>query len=100
MPRRLAPDLVDDPANLALACHACNLHKAARTTATDPTSGEETRLFHLRRDDWHEHFGWSIDRVDVVGRTPVGRATTSALQMNAARQRRARAFWLTTDQFP
>jgi len=48
--------------------------------AADPQSGEETRLFHPRRDRWEDHFRW--DGVVVAAVTPVGRATVSALQMN------------------
>jgi 5-methylcytosine-specific restriction endonuclease McrA len=33
--------------NLALACPGCNLHKAGRTTAVDPMTGEQVPLFHL-----------------------------------------------------
>jgi hypothetical protein len=29
-----------------LACPGCNLHKAERTTAVDPLTGEELTLFH------------------------------------------------------
>ena len=35
-----------DLENLALACPGCNLHKASRTTAMDPVTGENVRLFH------------------------------------------------------
>ena len=35
-----------DLENLVLACPGCNLHKASKTTAIDPATGEETRLFH------------------------------------------------------
>src|SRR5215469_4698136 len=32
--------------DLALACPGCNLHKADRTTAVDPATGEQVPLFH------------------------------------------------------
>ncbi len=35
--------------NLALACPACNLHKADRTTAIDPASGTSVPMFHPGR---------------------------------------------------
>ena len=66
--------------NLALACVSCSLRKAARLTAVDPQSGDETVLYHPRRDSWHEHFQW--DGVRILGRTPTGRATVVALAMN------------------
>jgi HNH endonuclease len=41
--------------NLALACPGCNLHKADRTTAVDPATGEQVPLFHPIRQRWSEH---------------------------------------------
>jgi hypothetical protein len=66
--------------NLALACVACSLRKAARQTVIDPQSGGEVALYNPRRDRWHEHFGW--EGVYLVGRTAIGRATIAALEMN------------------
>lgn len=66
--------------NLALACVSCSLRKAARSSAVDPQTSEETRLFHPRRDRWNDHFRW--DGVVVAGTTGIGRATVGALQMN------------------
>lgn len=66
--------------NLALACVSCSLHKAARMTAVDAQTGEETRLFHPRRDRWKDHFRW--EGVVVTGLTAVGRTTVRALRLN------------------
>lgn len=66
--------------NLALACVSCSLRKAARMTAVDPESGEETPLYNPRRDIWREHFRW--EGVRLVGLTAIGRATIEALNMN------------------
>lgn len=68
--------------NLALACVSCSLRKGARETAVDPNTGNEVLLFNPRRDDWFEHFAWQ--RTRLIGLTPVGRATISALDMNRA----------------
>lgn len=68
--------------NLALACVACSLHKAARLVAADPETGEDVPIYHPRQQLWREHFRW--DDVQVVGNTPVGRATVTALKMNRA----------------
>jgi hypothetical protein len=100
IPRVHAPELIDDPENLALACPPCNLHKADRVQAVDPATGQSVQLFHPRRDVWAHHFEWGAEKVTLVGLTPTGRATVSALQINSLAQRRARAFWLTTDFFP
>jgi hypothetical protein len=79
----------DDPANLALACDRCNLHKGPNLAGIDPATGEVTILFRPRRDSWNDHFR----RVDaeIVGRTPSGRATVQLLQMNSTRRLQLRA---------
>lgn len=69
-----------EPQNLALACVSCSLRKGARQTAPDPQTGHETPLFHPRREAWRDHFRW--EGVMVVGLTPTGRATLSALRLN------------------
>ena len=43
-------------ANLALACVTCSLHKAARTTATDPKTGKPASVFNPRTENWSDHF--------------------------------------------
>ena len=66
--------------NLALACVSCSLRKAARLTVPDPQSGKQVPLFNPRRDHWQDHFRW--EGVHLRGRTPTGRATVAALDMN------------------
>jgi len=74
----------DDAANLALACHRCNLHKGPNLTGIDPLTGEVTSLFHPRRDQWGDHFVFR--GVLIEGLTPTGRATIQVLAMNDARR--------------
>ena len=81
----IAPRSIGGPTeleNLALSCHGCNQHKGRRTSAPDPLTDVTTALFHPRRDPWDEHFAWNEDFTVVVGLTPIGRATISALQLN------------------
>jgi hypothetical protein len=66
--------------NLALACVSCSLRKEARRSAVDPATRRTVPLFHPRRQAWHDHFRW--EGVQIVARTPTGRATVSALLMN------------------
>lgn len=66
--------------NLALACVSCLLRKGARQFAPDPATGESAALFHPRLNTWSDHFRWG--GVEIVGRTPTGRATVAALGMN------------------
>ena len=39
-------------------------------------------LFHPREQRWEEHFTWNSDFTLIIGLTPTGRATISALQLN------------------
>jgi len=84
--------------NLCLACHSCNEFKGAQVEAQDPLTGESVLLFHPRRQQWSEHFYWSEDGSEIIGLTPVGRATVAALNMNhpdivEARRRWAEVGW-------
>ena len=68
----------DDPENLCLACRECNSAKG--TNLAGLLRGKIVPLFHPRRQVWSDHFRWR-GRM-VVGLTPTGRATITALQMN------------------
>jgi HNH endonuclease len=48
----------DNPDNLALACFACNNHKGSNLSGLDPVTGQLTRLFDPRKEEWSEHFEW------------------------------------------
>ena len=71
----------DDDENLALAFPDCNLRKGPNLAALDPDTGGMVRLFHPREDAWVEHF--SADAVRLLGRTAIGRATISLLELNS-----------------
>jgi hypothetical protein len=90
----------DLAANRALACASCNLSKADKIAMADPRSGIEVRLFDPRRDLWSDHFRWSKDRRRLLGRTPTGRATVAALDMNGPHRREARRHWLRAGWLP
>jgi hypothetical protein len=70
--------------NLAWACPGCNLRKADRILVADPDSLIQVALFHPRHDQWSEHFRW--EGYQIVGLTPVGRATVWALDLNQPRR--------------
>lgn len=76
------------PGNLAWCFPSCNLHKADRVEFTDPVSGGVASLFNPRQMHWEEHFEWDGFRLN--GRTPVGRATAAALDLNHPRRLRIR----------
>jgi hypothetical protein len=68
--------------NLAYSCQGCNNLKYTHTTAVDPTTGERVPLYHPREHRRRDHFAWSADLLQIVGRTPTGRATVAQLQLN------------------
>lgn len=68
--------------NLALACGGCNGHKYNKTEAIDPENQRSVPLYHPRNQIWDEHFTWSEDLLQIVGRSATGRATIDALRMN------------------
>ena len=79
----------DDPSNLALACFRCNLHKGPNLTGIDPLTKTVVRLFNPRQDVWRTHF--VLHDVQIIGLTPIGRATIRVLNMNAADRVQLRA---------
>jgi hypothetical protein len=68
--------------NLALACVSCSLYKGARQEVEDPETNETVLIFNPRQQAWKEHFSWQ--GLEVVGLTPIGRATIKALKLNRA----------------
>lgn len=72
----------DELSNLAFSCTGCNGHKYTKITGIDPMTNEEVPLFHPRKEDWNNHFEWSTDAVFIIGKTAIGRATVSTLQLN------------------
>ncbi|MGA2751482.1 MAG: HNH endonuclease signature motif containing protein [Verrucomicrobiota bacterium] len=66
--------------NLALSCFFCNTFKGPNLAGLDPKTQQVTRLFHPRRDRWHEHFRWN--QAILEGLTAVGRATIEVLRIN------------------
>lgn len=68
--------------NLALSCQRCNNHKFTATHALDMATGTITPLYHPRNDIWSEHFQGSVDATEILGISPIGRATVQRLQLN------------------
>ena len=81
----LSKDGIKGIENLALACFHCNRQKSDRLTAVDLESGIEVPLFNPRSDSWNQHFIWSKDTLSIIGLTPIGRATVTALDFNRQR---------------
>lgn len=68
--------------NLAWSCSGCNGHKHAKIKGLDLETREKIALYNPRQQLWSEHFEWSDDFTKVIGKTPCGRATVDALQLN------------------
>jgi hypothetical protein len=53
--------------------------------ASDPATNIDAPIFNPRQHPWQEHFAWDVERLRIVGLTPIGRATLSLLDMNDER---------------
>ena len=82
----------DHAAQLALACDRCNAYKGPNLSSIDPASGEIVPLFNPRRDVWKDHFMFRGG--EIIGLTPMGRATVRLLNMNVLRRVELREEWL------
>lgn len=68
--------------NLAYSCLGCNSHKSIKIQAIDPISEQIFSLFNPRTQIWHEHFTWNKKFTEIIGLTPIGRATIKTLKLN------------------
>ena len=68
--------------NLALSCSGFNGHKYNKLDGYDPVSEAKFPLYHPRKDRWQDHFIWSDDYLHIIGLSPVGRVTITALHLN------------------
>ena len=66
----------------------------------DPITLASVPVFHPQSQHWTEHFGWNEDATEVVGLTPVGRATINTLKMNRPAMIRVRRMWLAMAEHP
>ena len=90
----------DDAANLALACRSCNLFKSNNIDCLDSETQAVVDLFHPRQDKWDEHFRVILASGEIIGLTPIGRATVQCLKMNSEVQQTARRQWARLGLFP
>lgn len=57
-------------------------------------------LFHPQSQVWDEHFAWSDDGQKLVGLSPIGRVTITALKMNREQLVWARGLWVKLEEHP
>lgn len=67
--------------------------------------GGETRFENLcfacpQLQVWNEHFAWSGDGQQLMGLSPIGRATIVALKMNRSQLVWARGLWVKLGEHP
>jgi hypothetical protein len=90
----------DAEENLWLACRNCNGFKHAKIHAVDPITETRVNLFNPRTQSWNEHFEFSQDKTEIVGRTACGRATVKALRLNYEPAVNARRVWVSAGWYP
>jgi hypothetical protein len=90
----------DSLENLALACGSCNRRKAHASHAVDPLTGLPAQLFNPRFDIWLEHFEFDAEIGQIVGHTPIGRATVRRFDLNRPFLLESRLSWFKIGWFP
>ena len=90
----------EDESILWIACGLCNRYKGSQVTGLDPLHGDTVALFNPRTQVWSEHFCWSADGVYIYGRTPTGRGTVAALQLNNELAVEVRRNWILAGWHP
>lgn len=90
----------DDEENLWLACRECNAHKSNKTHGFDTKTNRFVKLFNPRLQIWKNHFKFSSDKTEIIGKTACGRATVETLQLNNSTLVTVRKLWVEFDLFP
>ena len=97
----LAQNGSNDESNLWLACPLCNRYKGDKISAIDPATGQVIPFFNPRTQLWSEHFQWSPDGLQIMGRTAVGRATVAALHLSDdPTSLEVRSYWVAAGWHP
>jgi hypothetical protein len=89
----------DDTDNLCLACLKCNGFKGPNVAALDPETGEATRLYDPRRQQWDDHFQINPDAT-LTGISPAGRATIIVLLINEESRVKQRRMAMLLGEYP
>jgi len=90
----------DEPENLARCCKSCNTWKGDHIFGVDPERQQKAALFNPREDAWSEHFDFDAGNFQLLGRTPIGRATIDRLRMNTSYQTEASRYWVEAGPYP
>lgn len=98
--RPIADGGTNDEVNLWLACRNCNGFRHAKTHAADPQTKTKILIFNPRTQNWNEHFEFSADNTEIIGKTACGRATVIALRLNYRQAVNARKFRVAAGWYP
>ncbi len=85
-PRKLHPEFMFTPENLAVACRECNGHKGSKETLLDPSASaypltaDAFLIVHPHFDDWAEHI--LRDHLAYAAFTPRGEWTIKECNLN------------------
>ena len=86
--------------NLWLLCETCNRAKSDKTEVSDPQTKTTAPIFNPRTQIWNEHFQWSDDYSQIIGKTPIGRGTVADLNLNRERIVAVRKNWTSAGWHP
>lgn len=86
--------------NLWCSCRLCNEAKGVLTDALDPETNTRLALFNPRTQVWREHFAWTPTGDEMVGLTPIGRATIAVLSLNSDFRVHSRRLWVEAGYHP
>lgn len=86
--------------NLWLACRNCNSFKSSKIDVVDPETNKIVLLFNPRKQDWNKHFEFNQEGIEIIGKTPCGRATVAALNLNFEQALTARKNWVSVGWYP
>ncbi len=89
----------NDTPNLCLACLKCNGFKGPNVAALDPATGDATKLYNPRRQQWADHFHLNPDAT-ITGISPEGRATVIVLRINEPGRVKHRQMAMLLDEYP
>lgn len=90
----------DNEQNLWLICATCNAAKYDKTHAFDIRTQTTAPIFNPRTQNWNEHFEWSKNGTKVIGKTAIGRATVTTLNLNRERFIKVRKNWISAGWHP
>ncbi len=91
----------NDELNLWLSCPICNRYKSDKVASVDPDTGDKVALFNPRTQVWSQHFQWSEDGLQIIGKTAAGRATVKALHLsNDPDALEVRSYWVMAGWHP